>query len=115
MSLNNQVKREILKCSDANECRAVLQKELAHHKYKTIYSMNYSDYDKTEWYEQIKAYEGSFEDYIVAVTELKDNKVFKIKLIFTNFKPPKPHPLFPILNTILGKSKVYEFVNEEME
>lgn len=72
--------------------------------------MNYSDYDKTEFYEQIKSYQASEEDYLIVITELKENKVVKVKIGFTNKRPSKPHPIFPILNTVLGnKVKYYEY------
>lgn len=111
MLLNEQIKKEMKKCETADECRMFMQKALTHYKYKTLYNMCYSDYGQTEFYEQIKAYQGSDDDFIVLITELKDSKVVKIKVAFMNTKPAKPHPLFPILNTVLGRNKIYEYTN----
>lgn len=110
MVINEQVRKEIKKCKTLEECQCCIQRCLAQYKYKTLYSMNYSDYDKTEFYEQIKSYQASDEDYLIVITELKENKVVKVKVGFTNKRPSKPHPIFPILNTVLGnKVKYYEY------
>ena len=65
MLLNEQIKKEMKKCETADECRMFMQKALTHYKYKTLYNMCYSDYGQTEFYEQIKAYQGSDDDFIV--------------------------------------------------
>lgn len=74
--------------------------------------MNYSDYAKTEFYEQIKSYQASDSDYLILITELKNNRIYKLKVGFSNKRPSKPHPLFPILNTVFGdKVKYYEYIS----
>lgn len=103
-----ELKKEFENIKTADECMAFMKTYLK--SYTTLYSVAYGDYDETSFTKQIKAYEKDGK-YVVLITNLENQKISKLTVCFSNKKPKKPHPVFPIMESFVQNPLVYNFVN----
>lgn len=82
-------------------------------KAKVVFRKTYSDYEGTEFYKVIKAYEVEPDFFLMYVTEIKDmmkNEIESIEVFILDERPMTPHELFPILSpTRKAAKRVFVF------
>ena len=107
--ISNEFKKEFKQLktiSDVEKYIAQLSK-----KSSTVFSLNYTDYERTEFYKRIKAYNLNG-DYIIVVTQLENMHPNEIEIFLMDEIPQRPHPLFPLVSIYKNAKAHYVYKNK---
>lgn len=103
MQNNDSLRTDIIKFLKQSTDAVVVHQKLPFFlkKAKVAFRKTYSDYEGTEFYKVIKAYEVEDDFYVMTVVDIEDmrtNKIQSMEVFILNEKPVTPHDLFPILS-----------------